>query len=205
MKVTQLFKIYFPDNGGGIATVMETVASFFDAENQEIVVCHERAGKKAGDDRYRGVKVHRCRHFGFQPSPLPWEFLCDAVKRIRELDLIIYHYPYPVADLAILLSGKAGKKHGKRNDIRGDGKLVVRWHCDVKKTLRPFYRPFVWHTLKLADIIIVSSKNNMKMMPILRKYQEKCPVIPFCVSDECLERGRQSMGRETGGGKHRNG
>lgn len=198
LKMIQLFKIYFPDNGGGIATVIETVASFFDAENQEIVVCHEKAGKRTRDDIHGGVRVHRCRHFGFQSSPLSWEFLRDAVERMRKSDLAIYHYPYPLADMAILLSGKADKKHGKRNDIRGGGKIVVWWHCDVKKTLQPFYHLLVQHTLEMADIVIISSGNNLRMAPLLRKHRKKCRIIPYCVSDECLRYGGNIVTKRNG-------
>ena len=38
MKIVQLFKIYWPDNGGGIAKVMEGIADGFPDCDQEIIV-----------------------------------------------------------------------------------------------------------------------------------------------------------------------
>lgn len=46
MKIVQIFKIYWPDNGGGIATVMESIANAMKKEKQEIVVCQAKRGKK---------------------------------------------------------------------------------------------------------------------------------------------------------------
>lgn len=190
LQVTQLFKIYFPDNGGGIATVMETVATFFDARNQEIVVCHGKVGKKTEDETYGGIRVHRCCQFGFAPSPLSPSFVREAVERMRESDMVIYHYPYPLADVAILLEGFL-----KRKRVNKRQKFVVWWHCDVGQTVRPFYHPLVRCTLKRADLVIVSAKNNLEMAPLLKKYRDKCKVIPFCVSNECLERGKKDIGQ----------
>ena len=42
MKMTQVFKVYGPDNGGGIASVMESIADGFRDWEQEIIVWHIR-------------------------------------------------------------------------------------------------------------------------------------------------------------------
>ena len=68
----QLFKIYWPDNGGGIAAVMDMVSHAFefiankldDREcRQEMVVCRPRPGMPFQQDEYHGVNVYRCRTF----------------------------------------------------------------------------------------------------------------------------------------------
>ena len=51
MKITQLFKIYWPDNGGGIAKVMESIASGLSDCQHEIIVCQGNRHKKSMDDR----------------------------------------------------------------------------------------------------------------------------------------------------------
>lgn len=180
MKITQLFKIYWPDNGGGIAKVMESIAQGFTDCEQEIIVCQNSGHKKCTQDSYQGIPVRRCRQlFDLLSTPISLQFLYDVKKRTQDADIVIYHFPYPMADLAVLFGLYSGK-------------LVVWWHCGFEKyeKIAPLYRPLVLHTLKKADRILVSSKGNIKNSKTLRQFRKKCSVIPFCVSDECLRRGK---------------
>lgn len=182
-KLTQLFKIYWPDNGGGIANVMESIADGFSGCCQEMIVCQDSRHKKSTDDTYRGVAVRRSRQlFTLASTPVSIRFLLDVRKRTRDSDFVICHFPYPMIDLAVLL----GWYHGK---------LIVWWHCGIEKYKRlvPFYRPLVMHTLKKADRILVSSTGNLVHSAMLRPFRAKCTVIPFSVSDAYLKRGRKYM------------
>lgn len=179
-KITQLFKIYSPDNGGGIANVMESIAEGFLHCRQEIIVCQDTWLKKSADDTYHGIPVRRSRQlFTIASTPVSLQFLLDVKKRTKDSGIVICHFPYPMIDLAILL----GWYHGK---------LVVWWHCGIEtyRRLVPFYRPLVMHTLKKADRILVSSKGNLMQSAMLRPFRGKCTVIPFSVSDGYLQRGR---------------
>lgn len=180
MKITQLFKIYWPDNGGGIAKVMESIAHGFSDCEQEMIVCQNSRHKKCVQDSYHGVPVRRCRQlFDLFSTPVSLQFLYEVKKQTKDSDIVIYHFPYPMADLAVLLGMYSGK-------------LVVWWHCGFEKyeKIALLYRPLVLHTLKKADRILVSSKGNIKNSKTLRRFQKKCSIIPFCVSDECLRRGK---------------
>lgn len=181
MKITQLFKIYWPDNGGGIAKVMESIADSLTDCEHEIIVCHASGHKKGVDDEYKGIPVRRCRQlFALVSTPVSLQFLHDVKKRTKDSDIIIYHFPYPMADLAVL-SGMYS------------GRLVVWWHCGFEKykKLAPFYLPLVKHTLEKADLILVSSKGNLRNSQLLKRYRKKCKVIPFCVNEEYLKRGKE--------------
>ena len=104
MKITQLFKIYWPDNGGGIAKVMESIAEGFSDCEQEIIVCQDSRRKKSISDTYQGVPVRRCRQlFDLLSTPVSLQFLYDIRKRTKDSDIVIYHFPYPMIDLAVLL------------------------------------------------------------------------------------------------------
>ena len=75
MKIVQLFKIYWPDNGGGIATVMESIANAMKKEKQEIGVCQAKRGKKTTVEKYNGVPVYRCSQlFDFASTPFLFDF-----------------------------------------------------------------------------------------------------------------------------------
>lgn len=169
MKILQIFKIYWPDNGGGIASAMEAAASFFPSRDQKIIVCHEKPRKRHSSDEFNGVKIIRCRHFGFQPCPVSPDYIRTVRRELKACDVVISHYPYPLSDIAFLKK-KAGEKR------------IIWWHCDVKKKIGLFYHPLVRRSLKDADLIIVGSKNNIRHSPLLRRYKNKCAVIPYAVS-----------------------
>lgn len=183
MRVIQLFKIYWPDNAGGIAKVMEDVACSFDRYNQMMIVCASQRGKKTCLDNYCGRKVLRCRQQAEVCStPVSIDFIRNAGRIIQRDDIVIYHFPYPMVDIAV----RTHQIHGR---------LVVWWHCDVEnhKLLLPFYKRLIFHTLEKAERIIVSSREIMVHSEYLKKFRKKCRVIPFCMDDSYLEIGRKKF------------
>lgn len=183
MKLVQLFKIYWPQNGGGIATVIERIAAGFPDWEQEIIVCQDKPHKKTSDDIYKGIPIHRCSQIiDVASTPMSLKFLRDVKKRTKDSDITIYHFPYPMIDLAVLFGMYKGK-------------LVVWWHCDFERyrALAPMYRPLVEHTLKKADRILVSSEGNIRQSTLLTKYRDKCMVIPYSVENSYLLKGQQYM------------
>jgi glycosyltransferase involved in cell wall biosynthesis len=192
MKIVQLFKIYWPDNGGGIATVMESIATAMKGEKQEIVVCQAKRGRKSTVEKYQGVPVYRCSQlFDFASTPFSIRFLQVAHRRTKDSDITIYHFPYPMIDLAVLFGLVKGK-------------LVVWWHCDFDKykLLMPIYNVFVRHTLNKADRILVSAQGNIDHSNILCDYKEKCTVIPYCVDESYLESGKKYLENQKNGKQH---
>lgn len=180
MKITQLFKIYWPDNGGGIAKVMESIAQCLPGCEHQVIVCQDKRRKKSTAGMYHGVLVRRCRQlFTAASTPVSIDFLHQVKKYTKDADIVICHSPYPMADLAVLLGMPAGR-------------LVVWWHCGFENHawLAPLYRPLVRHTLKKADLVLVSAKGNVQNERLLLPYRSKCRVVPFCVSNACLQRGK---------------
>lgn len=187
MKITQLFKIYWPDNGGGIAKVMESIVQALSEYEQQIIVCQDSNQKRGSDDVYQGIAVRRCRQlFTIASTPVSLQFLCDIRKKTKDADIVIYHFPYPMADLAVLLGLYSGR-------------FIVWWHCGFEKNekLAVLYRPLVKHTLKKADLIFVSAKGNIRYSKLLRNYRKKCCVIPFCVDHTCFCRGRDYVKQQS--------
>lgn len=160
--------------------MMESIAAGLPEYRQEIIVCQDDRHKKSAHGSYKGIPVYRCRQLAdLASTPVSLRYLYEVKKRTADSDFVIYHFPYPMVDLAVLLGMYSGR-------------LVVWWHCGFEKykKLAYFYRPLVMHTLNKADRILVSSKRNIENSEILRKYRGKCRVIPYCVSDGCLQRGR---------------
>lgn len=194
MKVVHLFKIYWPDNGGGIASAIDMAAYAFNQIEksshskknkfeQEIVVCRPYPKMPAKKDTYNGINVYRCESVAdIASTPISIQLLKTAKKLTKNADIVMYHFPYPMIDLGILFGLFRGK-------------LVVCWHCDFEtqkgKLLTNLYMPLVKYTLKKADAIIVGAKGTVKGSKALRKYRDKCVVIPYSVSDALVAEGKQ--------------
>jgi rhamnosyl/mannosyltransferase len=135
------------------------------AINVEVVV--------AGDERETieevidGVSVARLGTLlNFAAAPI-----CpQMVRRVREsrADIVHIHWPNPTAVLAYLAS-------------RHRGHLVFTYHSDIirQKLLRKPFWPVLRHALKRARAIIATSPNYVETSPILRKFSDRCRVVPF--------------------------
>ena len=160
--ILQINKAYFP-HIGGIETLVRTYARAFsqrsDAEMQ-VLVCQEK-GKTAGS---LGT---------YFSCPLSFSFFRLFRKMSRNADVIIFHMPFPLGDLACLLSGFKGK-------------VILMWHSDVvkQKKLLFFYKPILKRFLKRADVIITATQGHIDGSAFLPEFREKCTVIPYGIDTE---------------------
>ena len=85
--------------------------------------------------------------------------------------------PFPIGDLAELLSGYQGK-------------VVVWWHSDVvrQKKMMLLYKPIMERFLKRADVIITATQGHIDGSAYLKPYAGKCRVIPYGVDPELEKR-----------------
>lgn len=187
MKVVQLFKIYWPDNGGGIAAVMKSIVDVLQKNEQEIeqeiVVCHGTKGKKTAVGNYQGVKIRRCRQLGSVAStPVSLSFLIQTYQAAKDADLVVAHFPYPMIDLALLLGLYRGR-------------YIVWWHCDISKYrgLLFFYKPLMKRMLDNAGKILIPYKEMAVHSEFLQAYRQKCMAVPFGLSRKLVKRADDYM------------
>ncbi len=169
LHILQVNKAYYP-HIGGIETLVETFSGEFskraDAE-VEVLVCTEKG--KSHHETIDGVSVEYAASFGtYFSCPLSFDFLKKFRKLSRWADVIEIHTPFPLGDLACLLSGFRGI-------------VVVAWHSDVvrQKTLLRFYGPLLRWLLRRADAVIVATPGHIESSAFLPAFREKCHVIPY--------------------------
>lgn len=172
LHILQVNKAYYPHIGG-----IESVVRVFSQEMQDraevkVLVCQEK-GK--GEDRVvEGVSVHYASSLGtYFSCPLSFSFLRKFRQMAKWADVVEIHVPFPLADLACLLSGYRGA-------------VVIAWHSDVvrQKTLLRFYKPLLMRFLRRADCIIAATPGHISSSPFLTQFQEKCRVIPYGINVE---------------------
>lgn len=179
IKVLQVNKLYYPAIGG----IEQTLQQISEGLNKradidlKVLVCQEKG--KGKTETVNGVKVYRCASFGVVASvPISLSFLWNFRKLAKSCDIVQFHLPFPLGDLACLLSGYKGK-------------VVVYWHSDVVKQKRwlILYRPIMELFLKRADLILVGAKGIARGSLYLKPYLKKCKVVPFAVKNSILEAG----------------
>ena len=178
MKIIQINKFYYPLIGG-IERIVRQIAEGLNKKNSfevEVLCVNVKKGKRK-IDKINGVKVRRAKSLGiFWGMPLSFDFLRLFKKLFKEFDIIAFHHPFPLGDLALFI-------------FQLKAKLIVHYHSDIvrQKALEIFFRPLILNTLNKAEKIVVSNPNLIKSSPYLRKFKEKCIVVPFGVDFEKIE------------------
>ena len=173
LRVLQVNKLYWP-HIGGIESLVKQYSeglSKFDDVDVKVLVCKDGKGKGSVDE-VNGVNVTRANSFGtYFSCPVSFDFLKKFRRMAKEADVVEIHVPFPLADVALMLSGFKGK-------------VVVAWHSDVikQKKLLFFYKPFMKYLLKRADKIVVATEGHINGSSYLPEYRDKCVVIPYGLS-----------------------
>lgn len=176
MNVMQVSRMYYPMLGGIERIVQDIAEGLCEDVNMSVLTCQVKGSKS--EEVINGVKVYRCSSMGtFCSLPVSPSFLIQFRKRSRVQDIIHIHMPFPLADLACLLSGYKGK-------------VILWWHSDVvrQKKMMYFYRPIMEWLLKRADVIMVATEGHIEGSSYLGPYRNKCCVIPFGVERGVLEK-----------------
>lgn len=186
LKILQVNKLYYPVTGGIERIVQYIAEGLKDETDMQVLVC-QRKGKGSWE-QVNGVPVRRCGSLGVLFSvPLSLPFLWEFRRMAREADIVHVHTPFPLGDLACMLSGYKGK-------------VIISWHSDVvkQKKLMLIYKPLMNWFLRRADGIIVSANGIINGSSYLGPYREKCRVIPFAVNPEINAKGKEYCMRQQG-------
>lgn len=167
MRILQLNKLYSPWIGG-IESVVKTVAEALgDDCGMQVLVCQPKGSGKT--EVVNGVNVVRAGSLGIHFSmPISLSFPFLVRKYAKESDIIILHDPFPLGDLAVLLSGFKGK-------------VIVWWHSDIikQKKLLKFVDPIIYRLLDRADAIFTTSDRYIDGSSYISDYREKCRLVPY--------------------------
>ncbi len=173
MRILQINKLYDPVVGG-IETTVKHIAEKLNGRQLEnnvkleidVLACRLK-GKRLIEEK-NGVKIYQAASFGKMLGlPLSFDFFPLFFKIYKNYDLIIIHYPFP---LAAIISPFIDKK-----------KLIIFYHSDIvrqKLSYLPF-SPFIANSLKRARKIITGGENIIYYSKLLKNYSTKCLIAPF--------------------------
>jgi rhamnosyl/mannosyltransferase len=167
LRVLQVGKFYPPHRGGMESHLQALCGQLRGSVDVEVLVSSDT--RETDEEILDSVKVTRVGTlFDFAAAPV-----CpEAVRRIREsrADIVHIHWPHPTALLAYLASGHKGR-------------LVITYHSDIvrQRVLAKLFWPVLRKVLERADAIIAASPNYVESSHVLRRFKDKCRVIPFGV------------------------
>lgn len=175
IRVLEVNKAYFPHTGGIETIVKQYSEELGKYKNIEIrtFVCRDGRGKTYSEN-INGVKLTRSGSLGtYFSCPLSISFLRLFRKMSRNADIVHIHVPFPLADLALLLSGYKGK-------------VIVSWHSDIvkQKKLLILYKPLLKYLLNRADCILVATEGHINGSEFLPEYCYKCKIMPYGLNIE---------------------
>lgn len=169
MRVLHAYKVYFPDSYGGIPQVIETLTGL-SRRGFETFVLVARLFGFGRSFRAEGASVQAVGSLGTVLSmPIAPTYPFVLARRARQMDVVVCHAPFPLADLGILLL------FPRRTA------LVVHWHAEVigRPLLWSLLTPLIRRTLSRADTVVISDPAMLANSRLLAPHAGKCAVLPF--------------------------
>jgi len=172
-RVLLVNKAYWP-HLGGVETVVRQLAEAAAAAGFEVgALC---LAEKDREEEINSVKVHRIKTaLRIGSAPLARKFLEKYSELAAKADVIHFHAPNPMGELALLLRGR-----GKA------GRVICTYHSDP---LRPrwvagAYQRLLRLFLDRCDTVVATSPNYIQSSPVLKPIEGHCTVIPLGVDVE---------------------
>ncbi len=180
IRVLQVNKFYHPVTGG-VERVVQQIAEGLNGNVDMTVLACQKKGSGI-NDKINGVRVIKSGSLGtYFSMPVSFSFMRDFSRLSRNADIVHIHMPFPLADVAMFLSGYKGK-------------VVLWWHSDIvkQKKLLLLYRPFLEWLLKRADLIVAATQGHIDNSGFISRWKDKCVVIPYGVDKYIMELSDQS-------------
>ncbi len=166
MRILHLYKAY-PPIKGGIENTVELLAESQVAAGHDVTVLVSAGGLRPRVDRLSGVRVVRePRLVELASTPLSPTLPLRLLT--RRVDIAHVHSPFPPAEVANLLFGRARRS-------------VLTYHSDVvrQRHIMRLYAPILRWVLRRTDRIFPTSEPYLHRSPFLREVADRCQVIPL--------------------------
>ena len=174
MKVLHFFKTYWPDSFGGVERTIHGIArstAGYGIESEVLSLSRAPAENTLTLDGHLARKAKLA--FEAASTGFSREVFGKFDVLARSADLVHYHFPWPLMDIAHFYS-----RHGKPT--------VVTYHSDIIKQrfILPLYRPLMTRFLNDVDAIVATSPQYLKSSGTLKAFEAKAKVIPIGIDEK---------------------
>jgi glycosyltransferase involved in cell wall biosynthesis len=169
LRVLHFYKSYFPDTFGGAETVINEIArstANLGIETEVLSLSRSPAANSVYVDGHWAKKARL--DFEYASTGFSLSVLGEFARRARSVDLVHYHFPWPLMDVAHFFA-------------RVRTPTVVTYHSDVvrQQRLLALYEPLMHRFLKSVTHIVGTSPNYRNSSPVLQRYSDKVSIIPI--------------------------
>lgn len=202
LKILHIGK-YFSPFSGGLENYMRDVMTALGRRGIEcaaLVHRHELSLKSVFETviedghAFRVVRTGVWARLLFTPLSPAFGLQLNRLLRSCRPDILHLHLPNPSAFWVLALPAARRLP------------WVVHWHADVvtgaqgwcMRTAYRFYRPFEQALLKRADVVIVTSEPYLQASVPLRRWRDRCHVVPLGVDTGRLARAADAVPRYGG-------
>ena len=171
MKVLHVSKYYYPEVGG-LEQVVRNLAEGHRERGHDVRVLASAAEGGARRHAVDGVPVRKVESAGEVLSvPASPTFPLALREESRDVDVLHFHLPHPLAVGSHLLAGRDGPA------------MVVTYHSDIVRqtTALALYRPFLRRFLAGSDRILPTSPNLLEGSDHLDPHADRCTVVPLSI------------------------
>ncbi len=188
-RILHISKYYYPFIGGVEEVAADITSALAGEDYEQKIICFNEDSTTDGvttrrgetvHDEVNGIEVIRCGTAVKVASQALSLTYFNELKNVMEdfrPDIVVFHYPNPFVSSLLMMYKKQ------------DFKLVVYWHLDItkQKILSKFFYVQNIELLERADRIIATSPNYIKGSPFLRRFRDKCTVVPNCINNKRLQ------------------
>ena len=170
MRVLHFYRTYMPDTvGGAEQSIYHLCRAGADQgiDNRVLTLTSQRASEPVIN--LPGHQVERvASQFKIASVELSWRALLRFRQLARDADVVHYHFPWPMGDIAHLLT-----------QVRKPS--IVTYHADIQRGrgLLTAYRPVMHRFLSGVDRIVATSPNYAETSDVLQLYKRKLEVVPL--------------------------
>jgi glycosyltransferase involved in cell wall biosynthesis len=168
MRIVHLYKDYYPPVYGGIEQTVSRLARGAARAGHEVtVVCSAHGSRRDLEEVVEGVRVIRCAEWGRVASTPICPGMPARLARV-EADVLHLQFPSPPGEVSFLLTHRRTP-------------MVISYQGDVVRqaAVLPFYWPVIHAVLDRARVIMAASPPYIEHSAVLRRYREKCQVVPL--------------------------
>lgn len=169
MRILHFFKTYYPDNFGGIETVIHQIACASQKIGIETDVLCLTNGKGERVIELDGHRVHRARQdLHIASTGISLSVFLRFAQLAKQADVIHFHFPWPMMDLVHFAT-----RHNKPT--------LVTYHSDIikQRQLLKLYRPLMNRFLSSVDRIVATSPNYLASSEVLERFKNKVEITPI--------------------------
>jgi len=175
MRVLHFYRTYFPDTMGGAEQSIYHLCragAELGIESRVLTLTTQEGGETLVDLPSHQVERIRSR-FNIASVELSWPALRRFHELARDVDIVHYHFPWPLADIAHLTM--CGRKPS-----------IVTYHADIQRqrSLLALYRPLMYRFLSRVDSIVATSPNYAATSDVLRRFKHKVEIVPLGVTPD---------------------